>query len=301
MKDNQKGILYACVTALFWGFLAILLKVAVQQVDPVTIVWFRFVVAFCILLVWHLIKSPHELKILIKPPKMLLYAAVALSWNYLGFMLSIDFTTPSNGQLIVQAGPLLFTIAGLIFFKERLRKQQIFGFILAVSGFVLFYSEQIKSMIGQKEQYNLGVILALSAAFTWATYAVLQKKLVVYYSPSTLNLFLFAFPTIAYLPFIDLKPFASLDAGHWVLMIFLGLNTLIAYGCLAQALRYTEANKVSIILLVNPVITFIAMGILTMMEVTWIAGEHFSLYAITGALIVLSGAVLVIKQNKNSR
>ena len=301
MSNNQKGILYACVTALFWGFLAVFLKVAVQRVDPVTIVWFRFLVAFSILLVWHLIRKPRELKILIRPPRMLLYAAMALSWNYLGFMMSVHFTSPSNGQLIVQAGPILFTLAGIIFFRERLRRQQLIGFALAITGFILFYSQQIQLMIGQKNQYNIGVLFALSAAVTWATYAVLQKKLVLHYSSSTLNLFLFGFPVIFYFPFVNLEPFAGLNFGWWALMIFLGLNTLIAYGCLAQALRYTEANKVSIILLLNPIITFITMGILTTLEVSWISGEHFSAYSLFGALIVLTGDVFVIRKSRREK
>lgn len=46
MSNQSKGIIYAAVTAFFWGFLAIALKVAVREVDPKAIVWFRFFVAF---------------------------------------------------------------------------------------------------------------------------------------------------------------------------------------------------------------------------------------------------------------
>jgi hypothetical protein len=36
------GIIYALITSVFWGFLAIALKMAVNIINPYSIVWFRF-------------------------------------------------------------------------------------------------------------------------------------------------------------------------------------------------------------------------------------------------------------------
>ncbi len=296
MTNNQKGIIYACITAFFWGFLAIVLKVAVQKVEPQTIVWFRFVVAFLFLASWQLSRNAQSLKILLRPPKILVIAAIALSWNYLGFMLGIHYTSPSNAQLFIQTGPILLALAGILFFKEQVRLQQAIGFSLAVIGFGLFYSQQIKLMIGQENQYNLGMLLTISGATAWSVYAILQKKLVQTHAPGVLNLFLFGFPALVYLPFVDFSTLAQLDWVWWALLIFLGLNTLIAYSSLAMALKYTEANKVSIIILLNPMITFITMGILTEIDVSWIDGERFSVHSLIGAAVVLAGAVLVVKK-----
>ena len=296
MKNDRIGILYACITALFWGFLAILLKVAVKRVDSITIVWFRFLFAFILLLIWELFRNPKEIKILVRPPKILVFAAIALTLNYLGYMFGIRFTTPGNGQIFAQAGPLLFTAGGIIIFKERLNKGQIIGFVLAITGFTLFYSQQIK--IVHLDNYNLGVVSVLTGALVWAIYALLQKKLVKTYSSNSLNLFLYALPATVLLPFTDVSPFLNFNIWWWLLLMLLGLNTLVAYGCLAQAIRYTEANKISIILLLNPIITFVLMGILAALDVTWIEGEHFTTLTIAGALIVLSGVSMVIYNNK---
>ncbi|WP_299580118.1 DMT family transporter [uncultured Sunxiuqinia sp.] len=300
MTNNQKGILYAVVTAFFWGFLAIFLKIAVQQVAPQTIVWFRFAIAFVLLAGWQLAHQPQSMRILARPPWLLVFAAMALSWNYLGFMLGIHYTTPSNAQLIIQTGPILLALASVILFKEKIRKLQLVGFIIAAVGFVFFYSQQIKLMIGQESEYNLGILLTLSGAMAWSVYAILQKRLVLSHSTASLNLFLFGFPALIYLPFVDFAPLLQLSWIWWGILIFLGINTLIAYGSLAQALKYTEANKVSIIIILNPMITFIVMGILTKMEVTWIEGEQFSLLSLLGAIIILCGAVLVVGRKKRT-
>jgi drug/metabolite transporter (DMT)-like permease len=301
MQEQTKGIIYACVTAFFWGFLAIALKVAVQKVDPVTSVWFRFFIAFIILLGWQLYRQPSSLKILIKPPLLLVLAAISLSWNYLGFMLGINYTTPSNAQLFIQFGPLTLALAGFLIFKEKLSRRQMIGFFVALAGFAFFYRDQLLAFFDGKEQYNLGVFFTLSGALAWAAYATMQKKLVTVHPGQTLNLFLFGFPSVIYLPFINLAPVLQLHWTWWLLILFLGANTFIAYSSLAQALKYIEANKVSVIIFLNPIITFITMGILTSLEVSWISHERFSLATIFGAALVISGAFLIVKKRKTRK
>ncbi|MFV0521559.1 MAG: DMT family transporter [Mangrovibacterium sp.] len=298
MSDNHKGIAYALVTLTFWGFLPIFLKVAVSEVSPQTIVWFRFCSAFIMLLIWNIIQHPKELQVFIKPPLALLIASACLAWNYFGFMQAVNYTSPSNAQLVMQVGPVLLALAGVVLFKEQLKKIQMSGFIVAMIGFVLFYQQQVSLASINKENYNIGVLFAVSGLTTWAIYAVLQKKLVLRYNTRALNTFIFAFATIVYLPFVEFSDFIGLTFGDWLLLLFLGLNTLVAYGCLSQALKYTQANKVSVILLLNPIITFAAMSILSFLDVKWIAKEEFTPLSILSAILVLTGAILVIRKPK---
>lgn len=298
MQNHTKGIIYASVTAFFWGFLAIALKVAVQEVEPIAVVWFRFVVAFTLLATWQLFKNPSSFKIYKKPPLLLILAAIGLTWNYISFMLGIHYTTPSNAQLFIQTGPIMLAVAGFVLFKEKINRNQIIGFAIAISGLVFFYHDQLSAFFDEQGQYTKGVAFVLSSALAWATYAISQKKLVVNYSVESLNLFLFGVPALLFIPFVNFAPLLHLHYTWWLLLIFLGLNTIIAYTCLAQALKYTEANKVSMIIIVNPIITFITMGILTKFDVSWIAHERFSMITILGASLVITGAILISKKSK---
>lgn len=298
MQNHTKGIIYASITAFFWGFLAIALKVAVREIEPVTIVWFRFVVAFLLVATWQVVKNPSSFKILKKPPLLLILAALGLTWNYMSFMLGIHYTTPSNAQLFIQCGPILLAVAGFVFFKEKLSRNQVIGFAVAILGLSFFYRDQLSAFFDSKGQYNIGVAFILTSALAWATYAISQKKLVVKYSVQSLNLFLFGLPVLIYLPFVNFESLLHLPWIWWILLLFLGANTFIAYTCLAQALKYIEANKVSVIIIVNPIITFITMGILTHLDVAWIAHERFSMMTILGALLVLTGAILVSLKSK---
>lgn len=96
MKRTNKGVILALTTAFLWGLLAVALKVAVTKVDSFTIVWVRFAMAFSALLVWFLITDRSQLRILIRPPWELVVATLGLSVNYIGFMLGVEYTSPSN-------------------------------------------------------------------------------------------------------------------------------------------------------------------------------------------------------------
>jgi len=284
-----------------WGILAIALKVAVNYIDAATIVWLRFSLAFVPLFVWHAIKNPRELRILYRPPLLLVLAAFALALNYIGFMWGVQYTTPSNAQLFIQSGPILLTLAGIIFFKESITRKQIVGFILAIAGLLLFYNQQLGAITSGENVYIKGVLFTVMGAFAWAVYAALQKKLVASYSTFSLNLFLFGLPTLLYLPLTDFSQFIGLNWVIWLVLLFLGVNTLVAYTTISISLKYLEAGKVSIIIILNPIITFILMGFLTRMKVSWIDGENFTTLSVMGALIVILGAVLVVSKKRNRK
>ncbi len=301
MQNHAKGILYASITALCWSFLAIGLKIADRRVDSLTIVWIRFVIAFIFLSIWQLSVNPSAFKLMIKPPLLLVVAAIGLSWNYISFMLGIHYTTPSNAQLFIQLGPILLALAGFFFFRESIERKQIIGFSISFVGIAFFYRDQLTAFFDNSKEYNLGVIIIISSAFAWALYAILQKKLVTQFPVDSLNLFLFGFPALIFLPLAKPATLIHLDWAWWLLMIFLGANTFISYTFMAKALKLIQANKVSIIIILNPILTFATMGFLTWLNVDWIAHERFSVITILGASIVITGAMLVVKRPKNKR
>lgn len=292
MSSNIKGILSAAVTAILWGFLAVAMKVGLNYLDPLTIIWFRFALAAFILLVYFLITKPSALSIVKAFPLFLFVASVCLGFNYVGFVYSLHYTSPSTTQVVIQMGPILLAISGIVLFKEKVNKKQLLGFAIAAIGLVLFYYNQIENF--SEDDYNKGFLWVAFAAISWTAYAILQKKLVQKYDPQLLNLFIYGIPAIMLTPMANIQSFSPLSSMQWVLLIFLGLNTLVAYGFLALAFKYTQAYKVSIIIILNPIITLVVMNILYFTDVSWIVGEQLSPLAATGALLLLGGAIIAV-------
>ena len=282
------------LTASLWGFMAIILKVITYELSPVTVVWFRFAIAFLVLAAWTLIFRKADFRIFLRPPFLLFLAALFLAGNYLGFIAGIKYVSPSSSQVFIQIAPVSFALSGIIIFREHVNWRHIVGFILVLSGIGLFYSEQLGELAAGGEHFTRGMMLVLGGGLSWAIFAAAQKALLKTISPNQINLFIFGACALALLPMVKFAQLQGMPAANWYLLIYLGLNTVLAYGSLAVAIKLTEATRVSVIITLNPIITFVTMAILTKMEVSWIEPESFSLLSLFGALMVLGGAITVI-------
>ncbi len=295
----NKGIYFATFTALLWGFLAIALKVSLNELPPLTVTWSRFTIAFITLAAYYLLFDRPKLSIIGRPPLFAIIAAICIGFNYIGFISGINLTSPSIGQVFIQTGPVLLAVSGFVIFKEKIHIRQAIGLAIVVFGLIIFYNEQIVKLAGGLKEFKVGVLLVLFGAFSWTGYAIFQKMAVKSFNPLQLNLILFGLPAIALTPFVAFDQLALINTGDWLLLIFLGLNTLGAYGSLAYALKYLEANKISVIITLNPMITFAVMAFLSRKQVSWIQPETFTMISVAGAITVLSGVVLTVIKKKN--
>jgi drug/metabolite transporter (DMT)-like permease len=288
-----RGVFYSVIAALMWGVLAIVLKVLLRDLSSFSIIWVRYSIAFFILFSYIVIKQPSALAIFLHPPKKLIIASLCLGFNYYGFMKGVEYTTPGNAQIFIQLGPVLFALAGIYIFKEKIYWKHILGFTIVMCGLGLFYWEQLLAMTNQKI-YSIGILWVVAGAISWAVYAIYQKDLSRNRSTHQLNIFIYGLCTLIFAPLPEYNNFIHLSLVSWLLVIFLGLNTLVAYGAIAMAFRYLDSSKVSVIITMNPILTFILMYIFGRMNVSWIAMEHFSTVSILGAVLALGGAVFVI-------
>ncbi|PID92358.1 MAG: EamA family transporter [Bacteroidetes bacterium] len=293
-NQHRKGALYAILTASMWGFMPIVLKIMTSELPSVTVVWFRFFMAFVVLSFWSLFFRPSDFSIFRRPPWRLIITAAFLALNYTGFIVGVNYATPASAQIFIQIGPVGFALSGILIFKEHVNWRHIVGFVLVLAGMLLFYSEQLSALREGASDFRLGMLLVLGGGISWAIFATLQKTLVRHRPINQLNLFIYGFCALLVLPFTKFSSLQGLSAVNWTLLIYLGLNTVIAYGALALAMKYTEATRVSVIITLNPILTFLSMALLGYLEVSWIGAEFFSLPGILGAATVLSGAVTVI-------
>lgn len=294
-SQRRLGLIMAALTASLWGFLAIAMKVATEQVPVMTIVWFRFTFAFAILGVWLGIKSPKRLAIICRPPKLLLVSALGLTFNYLGYLAGLHHTTPSNAQILIQTAPLMLAMVGIFVFKERLVRAQWLGVALAVVGFVLFAMDQRSGGVVSAENFLKGNLLIFAGAVTWVVYAATAKYLGgIGHNPQDLNLVIYGLPALTLWGFADFGVLAAMDWKLWLLMAFLGANTLIAYGALGEAFKRLPAYQVSLIITLNPLITLATMAALKPFSPSWLPADEVGVLGYGAALLVVGGVAQVL-------
>ena len=298
LEDEKKGLLFATYTALLWATLALFLKFILIDFDSITVVWFRFTFSFLFLFVYFSLKNKENLNILKKPPLALILCAIALGFNYLLFQLGLKYTNPSIGNIIIQIGPVLLAFVGIFIYKEKISLLQMSGFIAVIIGFFIFYFDQISNGAGVYKDLSNGVILIILAAIAWTIYGAILKKMSAKTNPQALNLVIYLIPALMFLPFANFHSFVTMSFQSGLVLLFLGLNSLLAYGFIAEAFRLAPANKVSVIITLNPILTLILMAILDKFHFNWLGQELTSVYGYFGAALIILGAVFAVSKGK---
>ncbi len=293
--EKQLGILAAATTAFCWSFLAIILKVALNFTDSYTIVFYRMAFAALFMLMIGFFWQRDLLKILKHWPKWVIVAGLGLGGNYLGYMKGVELTSPSNAQVFIQLAPLSLLISGILFFKERPLWHQYVGILVTVFGFSLFFKDQAGNGSNEWSSYISGQTWIFFAAITWALFASIQKFESKRWTLGQLNLMIWLVASLLLSPGVSWAKLIEISWAAHLFLAFLGLNTIIAYGCFSYALKTLPATQVSPIITLNPLLTLLFMNVLSLFEFSWLAPEKVTFLGYFGALLVVSGVILAVR------
>lgn len=289
------GLLLASVTALFWSTLPISLKLVLEQVDAWTITWIRFVSAAVALALWLALR--HGLAAYRGHGRriwwMMLVAAVMLTGNFVGYLFGIEYTTPANAQLLIQAAPLLLALGGVLVFRERFSAVQWSGLTLVAIGLLGFSLDQSRQTQGIAQNYALGALIVFGAALVWAIYALLQKQLLNHLGSQHLLLFIYAVASLLLLPMARPTTLLTLDALHGWALFYCCLNTIGAYGAFAEALAHWQASRVGVVLALTPMLAVAAIAAFSWLRPGLVRAEQIALLGWCGVALVVFGSVLV--------
>ena len=263
-----------------------------QTLDPVTTTFFRFAIAAIIITPYLMARNKLVNKHKFSSPKLvlqLLCAGMLLTANYALYIFGLERTTAEAAQVMMQLAPVLLLLAGVWIFKERFSPGQWIGFTTFVSGLLMFFSPRFDDIFIHLNDYGIGLLMLASAAITWVGYAVIQKLLIKEFNAEETMLVFYWIGALAFLPFSNFTLLADLTLLQWTLVIFCGLNTLIAYGCFSEALMHIEASRVSAVIAMTPLITvFFVQSI----PFAGVIAEPIGLVTMIGAACVVSGSVV---------
>ena len=275
MKNPQAaGHLSALVTILIWGTTFISTKVLLVAFQPVEILFIRFVLGLIALIV----VCPHRLKGT-TPRQELTFAAAGLCGVCLYYLLeniALTYTMASNVGVIISVSPCFTALLThfLMRGEDRLRPTFFAGFAVAMAGICLI------SFNGSALALDLrGDLLALLAAFVWACYALLTRKISALGHPTVLTTRrTFFYGLVFMLPVLALsgaRPDLAclldpVDLGN---LLFLGLGaSALCFVTWNFAVKELGAVKTSVYIYLVPVITVAASVAILDEPFTWMTG-----------------------------
>ena len=288
------GLLLAIITAACWASLPIALKVTLEQLDAVTLTWFRFLVATIVMLAWLSWRGGLSIFKTLDGKRWwhLIAAALLLIGNYVFYLLGVQYTTPANAQLLIQLAPLLMALGGIFIFREAYQFWQWCGLAIIASGLILFFSDQLKGTALNTQMYLIGCSSVIFAAIVWAGYALIQKQLLLRLSSQSILFFIYAAATVLLLPFSHPQKILAIDSKHAWALAYCAINTLIAYGAFAEALVHWQASRVSAILAVTPLLCLAVVALVHSISPGTVASEHVTVLGYAGAVLVMLGSSL---------
>jgi drug/metabolite transporter (DMT)-like permease len=289
------GFALAGSTMLLWGFLPHGLELALRELDPVTITWFRFGVSALLMVLWLGLRGslPNLRRLSPLGRVLLVVATLGLAANYLAYLVGLDWTSPANAQVLIQTAPLLLALGGIFVFRERFTRGQWLGFAVLVGGLGLFFASQLRELASGLDRYVSGVGVLGIAAVTWAAYGLAQKQLLRSFGSQQVMVCLYSGCFACFSFGAEPRALLQLSGLGWGSLLFAAFNTLGAYGCFAAALEHWPASRVSAVIALTPLAT-LSVGVLGS---RWLPGlvaaESVSAASLLGALLVVLGSMSV--------
>ncbi|MEM9254674.1 MAG: DMT family transporter [Pseudomonadota bacterium] len=298
----RAGLGFSLTTALMWSLLPLALKEILTAMDPVTITWYRVSLSALVALVWYGYRSGRELSAMVFsrhcPISLLIVAG--LMGNYLLYIWGVDRVTAGAAQLLIQLAPLILLLGGVLMFKESFTRRQWFGLGAGVCGMLLFFHPRMDGSVATDARYVEGVIMLIGAAILWSFYGLAQKQLLKRFHAKDILLLICLSGTLLMLPWAQPAQILNLSLWQTLVLLFCGVNTIVAYGAFGLAMSYWEASRVSAVIAITPLLTLaITWGLNTFTNAE-IPAEPLGLLGSLGALLVVTGSTMVAMAGRPS-
>ncbi len=296
-----RGLFLAFLTALLWGILPVFLVLCLQVMDSKTITLYRFL--FAALAVGLILYRRNQLPAVLTFGRstlgLTIGATVMLVINYVANVIGLTYLSPSSVQVLMQVAPFALMLGGIFLYKESFNLIQFAGSVFLVGGLLLFFNQRLPQILTSDTEDAFGIVIVIAAALTWAVYALCQKKLMRSMSAMQLTLLIYIIGTLVLFPFSELSLLANLNGIQAAALLFCCVNTVVAYGAFTESLRVWYASRVSAILALTPLFTYLSMLIAEYLAPTVFEQPVLGWIAYTGGLMVIAGSVLTALGKKS--
>jgi drug/metabolite transporter (DMT)-like permease len=288
MEKRNKAYLALLTTSLIWGFAPPIIKYSLDFVTPIEFLFFRFlIVCLCIFPIFlvKLKKNPFKFKDL----NLLILISLCGTSLTLGLLFwGLSLTTAVDSALIAAMCPLMIVVAGVIFLKETITKQEKYGLILAFLGtLIAVVSPLVNGRVFTGSLW--GNFLIFLSNITWVAYSILSKKVAHKYSSFNITALSFFVGLLTFTPLFFLTASTNLisfliNPGFPGILYMSLLGSIIAYFTYTYGFSLIEASEATLFSYLQPLFSM-------PLAVLWLK-EQISLAFIFGAVFITLGVFL---------
>lgn len=288
MNNKILGALFLSLAASIWGAMYVVVKVVVEVVPPLELVWMRYVIAvitlaiigFCMKQSWRIAKKDWLIIFLVG----LFGNTISIVTQEMGTMLS----TAQMGAMITSTTPAFMVLFARVILKEKITIKKCLSIVLATIGVgIIVGSGQINVT------QQLGGFYLLIAALTWALMSVLVKKIPTQYSQIVITTYSSMVAVILLTPLV-LPKLNNLDLSSVLQptilggLLYLGIvSTAGGFFLWNKGLQLMNASSGGLFFFFQPIVgTFLGWLLL---------GETIGVSFWIGTILIFIGVFIVIK------
>lgn len=249
------GPVLLSLAASIWGGMFVVVKVVVEYVPPVELVWSRYLIAFVVLLLISLLKrekwqvNRRDLGIIF------LIGFIGNTISIVAQETGTYFSNAQTGAVITSATPTFMLLFSWWILKEKMTKVRVISVALATLGVIAIVGVHLTG-----QHVLLGVLCLVIAALTWALMSVLVKKLSGTYSTLQVTILATLVAIICLTPVVLAHPsnLATINLSDSVItlsLLYLGvISTALAFMMWNYGLTLVDAGSSGLYFLLQPVV-----------------------------------------------
>ena len=296
MSTSLKAAIFLCFASLFWSGNFVIGRFSSLEniVSPLSLAFYRWVIAFLILTPFCFQKAIKELPLLKKQPGMIFLIILTgpTLFNTLVY-LGLTATTVINSLLIISTTPMLIILLNKLLYKAQTNIFQMIGIFISLIGVCYVITKGSFQNIFDSEFY-FGDLFILLAVASWALYSIFLKKNETGVSGFSFLYLSFVFTVILLFPvylydiFIQ-DNFINIDQKTLLVIGYTGIfPSIISYMCWNTGVALIGPNKSGPFLHLMPIFG----GILAFL----VFRETLEIYHYAGILSVIIGIIIANKK-----
>jgi drug/metabolite transporter (DMT)-like permease len=286
----MQGLIVSLLAGSLWGTVPIVTKIALQELSPFEISFYRALLAYLFLSPFFLVTKRS--RFLIPKRESLPYIValgffgVGIFWTFIN--VGLVYTKAIRGAFLMTVYPALVPLFAPFFLGEKTSGREYLGAILAIGGTYLLISKghwippfTIETIWGD--------LLSFSASLSFTAYLLLQRKWGWKFSHeySTVNMMGFGIVFHLMIIFVVSSPLrlwhTSLRAFGAVLWLAIGCSAL-PFLLVNKSLKSSRATPTAISLIMSPLVGFFSCLL--------ILGETLTFSGILGGILIVGGILI---------
>lgn len=284
------------LTPLFWAGNAVLAKATIDLIPPLSMSFWRWVIALAVILPFGLPGVIRHRKVIRQYlGSMIVLATLSVAaFNSLLYYATLT-TSATNIALINSTIPIFISLLAWLLLAERTRPVQMLGIALAVLGILTVIARgEFSSLFALQAQP--GDLIMVGAVFSWGLFSVLLRRQAVPLPALTFLTTQIALGTVIILPFYmaDLLMFSGgfpvRSSTVVPLLYFAFFPGILAYAFWNHGVHRIGPARSAIFMYLTPVFASILAGLFL--------NERLGLFHIVGGLLILTGLLLATRTGK---